>query len=368
MSDIALICRFPHWNEYITVAKYATEVEGSVELVSHRYHENYVDPLGKSHEILLKTKYPADFLVIPSTLMRDTHPLSYGKMPMKEYPYKVFTSHTIGYSPWDYGSIYETISTKDPERLRGSKPVYMIHEKLYNSLCGVDWTKYEGYEDLYNLQQSMKDDPKLIKTTSEPLTFWLMQEKSHQPESGRINALGVAINWANLKNLDYVYKIISKLTIINDKFGLEVFIRYHNNTREHSRELINALPFVTDITDLGKYFFMDTFKYYLVDETSLGYETHLREAAVTKDSANIYYFDGLPAVTNQFKGVDKMGKIPLVSLTDLLDCNNLIKSSYPEGLLEESFPEYNNPDVFGIANRFKAELIRSYEYSKNLYK
>lgn len=352
--NVGLISRFPHWNKSMAPLRYYKGDDYHFEFLSpYRNQEDFIDPEGRAHPIICRSQYDTDVVLSAGSFTRDTHPLAFGKYPYQNSKYKLFVNHYLGYSVWDRTAVYDTINITDPDKLKGSVPVWILDKKFYDALVNTDWNSIEGYSDVAEFRENVMSEKKKILTTSDLLTYWSFPGEE---DPLRIDAIGLALNWCNTKS--DIDKTINRIVKLHEKFGKNICVHYHHYTSQKFKDRLNSYDWVDDVTDLTVTQFADLCQYYLVDETSMGYEISLRNG-----SHQIYYFDDLPGVHKEFRGVFYMGKIPKVFLSHLMDGNELVKSNYDTKTLIEVGRIHSSKDE--VVNNFVKDIDLALNLAKN---
>lgn len=364
---LALLRRnFKAWTESEAVLFYNTVgVECQFVNRTPSKVKEYTDPLGRVEEIhpYRDFNFDEDVMVVPGDVQRQTHPMSYGKIGYKEFKYKISTTHTSGWSPWDYLAMVELskMSRDCPKDAGGCHMINIMNEKFYKYFMRVDWSetvpKYEEYKPII---ESLINDQYICLDRHEPSQYWL----NSIPKQciTRVDEIGVALNWANFKTKTNVLRIVDKLKKLHDATGKLINIKFHPYLKPSYIKLFSEYDFIKTYTfeEMYKYEFTDKYTAYVVDGTGLGYEVAYR-SKLYGDNIDIYYFDGLDADKVEFLGITDMGVVPEVSVSDLI-LDPSLHSSFPKEVLELTYPYSKDEDISNeIALTLKkyAELCKS---------
>lgn len=349
---LSLLNKFPHWSEVLAVLNYSDLKGEEIPFVSHKWlseDELYIDPLGRKHSSVT-SKYAGSedrALVVNGSIHLETFPLSQGKIPYINQPYKVAIEHTTGYSPWDVLQMVDLaeISYKnDPEWAQGSKLIFLMYKKFYDRFMKTDWTSFskQYYEEYKEKIDFLVDKGFVIPTYIEPSQFWLENVKSSITEKS--DNICIEVNWCNLKRASHAKKMYDTCKRLHDYTGKDIDIRLHSYTSESflkylDYDFIHLYPY----DSISKYDIMDKYKLYFVDGTGLGYETGYRNylhngKKMDGIGVDIFYLNGLDSDEphHGFDGIVQMGATPDYNLDDFL--RGVDHSYFSEQIIKESFP------------------------------
>lgn len=373
IDKIALLTKFDHWciplyplylnSKYSSqyVAKYPSTKEVNylrdkgVDI--HKYNE-----LGEASETVL---------VISGDIDRNTHPLSKDKLQYSNYNNQIMTTHTIGYSPWDFTNYIDyTYKFQSDINI-----MYLIEDKLYNRFSAVDWsnTEYPFYQDHLDKLNKLIDLGRLSITNYQPIQYDIWHNYQiydnlsdrYKSSSDRDNVIGVALNWCNISKSSRCKELLRDLELIHNLYPEKKFvIKNHHNTNSRLYNLVKSIDYIEIYSDseLAKEDFISMCNYYLVDDTSLGYEiSYIRNKLTNDNRCDIYYIDSFSSIAEEFQGVEYMGDIrPKYSTSDIINESTLMKSDYNEEVISESFPhdyeDYKN-DLEKYPNEYASLVI-----------
>lgn len=338
----ALLHKFNHWSEVLSVLTYCSEGEDS-EFLHYKGGEVYTDPLGKSFVTFSKGHFNCETpLIINGSIHLETHPLSKGKIPYSYFPCKVAIEHTTGYSPWDFLQMIDLakISSTRSEDAQGSTVLYLINKKCYDRFMSVDWDSchkeyYSKYKPVIN---ELVEKGYVVPTYIEPAQFWL----ENVPSSSSLvpsDNLCLCLNWCNLNKVVKVKKVVEICEKLHSATGKNIDIRLHSYSRESLFHILESLPYVNLITyeSMSKYDLMDKYQTYFVDGTGLGYEIAYRNKYKGR-SVDIFYLSGLSSddPLQGFDGIVEMGAVPDYDYNDFL--KGQAHSNFSDKIIKESFP------------------------------
>lgn len=365
--ELALLRRnFTPWTEseailfYNTVGVECKFVNRTPSKVSH-----YVDPLGRVEEIhpYRDFDFKEDVMVVPGDIQRQTHPMSYGKIGYKEFNHKISTTHTSGWSPWDYLAMVDLsrMSRDCPDDAGGCHMVNVMNEKFYKYFMRVDWSKIvPKYEEFKPIIESLIKDKYIYLDRHEPSQFWL--NSIDKQCTSRIDEIGIALNWANFKTKLNVLKIVDKLVQLHEATGKLINIKFHPYLKPSYIKLFSEYDFIKTYTseEMYKYEFTDKYTAYVVDGTGLGYEIAYRSKLFNED-VDIYYFDDLDAEKNEFLGIREMKVVPEVTISELIQ-DPTLHSFFPKEVLELTYPygkDENISNEIALTLKKYAELCKA---------
>lgn len=309
-------------------------------------------------------------LVISGDIDRNTHPLSRGKLLYKDYKNQVMTTHTIGYSPWDFTNYIDYVN-----RFKSDiNIIYSMDRKLYTRFANANWhwlgKGYEYYKDIQEVMINLEKEGRIVLSDYQPIQYDIWKEHQSTSEDTKFSRysednVGIALNWCNVKtarNCRCLLEDIKKLHDINP--NLKFIIKNHNNTSSRLRKVVEGYDYIEiyDVSEMSKIDFMYMCKYYLVDDTSLGYEiSYIRNILDRSNRVNIYFVDSFPELASEYYGIDIMGDIrPEVAVSKVILLGEFIESDYNDEVMVESFPsdyaEYSD-DLGRYADEYAEYLI-----------
>lgn len=285
-------------------------------------------------------------LVISGDVDRSTHPLSRGKLCYKDYKNQVMTTHTIGYSPWDFTNYVDYVN-----RFKSDiNIIYSMDRKLYSRFANADWSGegYEYYKGIQEVMINLEKEGKIHLSDYQPIQYDILKEYQSTSEDTKFSQysednVGIALNWCNVKtarNCRCLLEDIKKLHEISP--NLKFIIKNHNNTSSRLRKVVEGYDYIEihDASKMSKIDFMYMCKYYLVDDTSLGYEiSYVRNILDRSNRVNIYFVDSFPELASEYYGIDMMGDIrPKVAVSKVIELGEFVESDYSGKVMAESFP------------------------------
>lgn len=342
MNNIALLHKFPHWSEVLSVLNYSDKL--SCKFLAYKKDITYKDPLNHEYVTHSRSQFSRDTpVIVNGSIHLETHSLSRGKIPYASLPYKIAIEHTTGYSPWDFLQMVELVEISekgDPEYAQGSKVLYLMNSKCYERFMNTDWaglgkSYYESWKPRIN---NLVDKGYIKPTLIEPSQYWL-----EKVESGNIevsNNLCVCINWCNVNSVRKINNLIKICNKLHDYTGLGIDMRLHSYSKKDLLHIfkdkapyINLIPYES----MSKYCIMDKYKTYFVDGTGLGYEIAYRNR-YRQRNVNIFYLSGLNSDNplGGFDGIVNMKATPQYNYYDFLGGRNT--SNFTEDIITESFP------------------------------
>ena len=363
---LALLDKFSHWSEVLSVLTYA---DPEIPFVSHKRlseGECYVDPLGKTYINTITPRYAADqdrCLVINGSLHLETHPLSKGKIPYPKLPYKIAIEHTVGYSPWDFLQMVELseISASHSEDAKGSKVLYLMNKKCYDRFMMTDWNRcgksyYTPWKSRIN---ELVSKGYVCPTFIEPAQFWV-ENVPHTLSFEKSDHICLCLNWCNINKVVKVEKVSEICKKLHDYTGKDIDIRLHSYSREGLFHYLEALPYVHLIPylSMSKYDIMDKYDIYFVDGTGLGYEIAYRNY-FNKRPVDIFYLSGLSGDDSLagFDGIVEMGATPEHDWIQFV--KGFDHSNFSREVILESFPHESGnvpSQCFDIITRYSDKI------------
>lgn len=346
MSELALLHKFNHWSEVLSVLTYS---DCTCRFLSAKKGIKYRDPKGTLHITESRGSFdPNTVLVINGSIHLETFPLSKGKIPYSSLPYKIAIEHTTGYSPWDFLQMIELaeISASKSENAQGSKVLYLMNQKCYERFMGVDWTARgkDYYESWKSRIRNMIDKGYVIPESIEPAQYWL-QYASPSRQLTHSDHICLCLNWCNLNKVVKIKQIVEICEKLHKYSERNIDIRLHSYARDVTK-YFETMPYVTLIPyeSMSKYDLMDTYDDYFVDGTGLGYEISYRNRFAHRE-VNIFYLNGLSSDEpfGGFDGIVEMGAVPRFTYEDFLKGQET--SDFSNEIIYESFPhDFSIPD------------------------
>jgi hypothetical protein len=229
------------------------------------------------------------------------------------------------------------ISRDDAVKAGNCKLRFLMNSKFYNRFMQVDW-KSVGFDD-YELYKSIIDksisDGYVSLESYEPTQYWLDNVQPRVTELS--DHLCVVLNWSNFKKAKYVNLIVDICIKLHNYTGKDIDIKLHSFCKESFLKYLSKYDFIHVIPylDSFKYDIMDKYDTYFVDGTGFGYECSYRNL-IRNRRVNIFYFNGLPAESNEFKGIIEMNSIPTHNVDEFL--SGVDSSNFDSKIIEESFP------------------------------
>lgn len=361
--SFALLHKFPHWSEVLSVLTYSTEKDS--EFVFYKRGETYQDPLGNLHTIYPKGHFSKeDVMIFNGSIHLETHPLSVGKIPYSCLPYKIGIEHTTGYSPWDYLQMVDLaeISASGSSDAQGSKVVFAMNHKFYHRFMETPWEEYKkDYYEVYKEKiNRLVDQGYIVPTLMEPAQYWIEEVP---PYLGEVSPnICICLNWCNLNKVVKVQQVVEICKKLHDYTGKSIDIRLHSYSREGLFHILEELPYVNLIPylSMSKYEVMDKYELYFVDGTGLGYEIAGR-CKIRRRNVNIFYLNGLSSDDSHggFDGIVEMGATPLHDHLEFLSGETC--SNYSDRVVEESFPHTSS-----VPDEVRQQFVKISEKVKSL--
>lgn len=358
MKQLALLHKFNHWSEVLSVLTYSTDV--TCQFVGAKKDVEYSDPSGQVHTTKRRGVFDSGTLMIVNgSIHLETFPLSKGKIPYTSFPYKIAIEHTSGYSPWDFLQMVELaeISASKSEDAQGSTVLYLMNRKCYERFMNVNWSALgKDYYEAWKPRISAMIDQGYIKPEFiEPAQYWLQTvSKSRRPLSDHIC---LCLNWCNLNKVSKIKQIIEICERLHKYTNRKIDIRLHSYSRDVTK-YFETIPYITLIPyeSMSKYDLMDIYSDYFVDGTGLGYEIAYRNKFYERD-INIFYLKGLSSDNplGGFDGIVEMGAAPRYTHEDFL--NGQLTSNFSDEVIKESFPHNGLTPISTDCTR----IILSYE-------
>ena len=346
--EFALLAKnFGAWMEAQAVITYSNLFESKFACRSPKSIPVYLDPLGKEHESHRCGDFSPDTtMIVPGDVHRQTHPLSYGTIPYQRFERKLATTHTSGWSPWDYIGMVDLamISRDEPEKARNCRLMFIMNRKFYDRFMDVPWSsereEVRFYEDYKDRIDKLIEQGYVVLDQHEPSQFWL--SKVPRKVTERVDEVGIALNWANFKTGRNVGFIVSQLEKYHEITGKRINIKMHSFLKKSflkyfdDKDYINVYRF----DEFSKYDFMDSYTTYVVDGTGLGYEIAFRGK---DEDIDVIDFDGLEAEDSEFLGLREMKASPVRSLSDYINGYSG-RSNFERSIIESTYPYRCSPD------------------------
>lgn len=340
--EIALLNKFVHWNEVLSVFVYS---EKPARFVAKTQKEDYTDPLGFVHKSHTQGDFDFDnsVMLVNGSVHLETMPLSYNKIPYTKFPRKLAIEHTTGASPWDFMQMVDLamISKKgDPEYAQGCHLTFLMYKKFYDYFMKADFTDTHRGKEVFDnykriIDEEVQGNHKYINLVNiEPSQFWL-DMVPHRVTQVNNDAICILMNWCNFKKASDVLKIAQMCEQLHNVSGKEIHLKLHSYCKESFLKYLSA-PYIKVLPydSVSKYDIIDQYNTYFVDGTGLGYELGYRRR--NDPNCQIFNVTGFDSEYNQFEGVKCMGVLPINDQNDFV--KGCRQSNYPDGVIRSFFP------------------------------